>query len=66
MKAKIRTVSHMGKGRGFFSPSGRFSTLPDTIVIGCAMLDAEDKIIAMQTADVMMKFFMAVILYLKI
>jgi hypothetical protein len=30
------------------------------------MLDAEDKIIAMQTADVMMKFFMAVILYLKI
>jgi hypothetical protein len=56
----------MGKGRGFFSPSGRFSTLPDTIVICCAMLDAEDKIIAMQTADVMMKFFMAVILYLKI
>ena len=26
----------------------------------------QDKIIAMQTADVMMKFFMAVILYLKI
>ena len=38
----------------------------DAFEICCAMLDAEDKIIAMQTADVMMKFFMAVILYLKI
>ena len=67
LNAKMRTVSPMGKGLGFFSPSGRFSTLPDTIEICCAMIGMEVEITAMQTANVLMKFLMAYCsFYLKI